>query len=119
MILEKDIQFLELPMLMKTFHQHLPIEVGFVMAPFEDDFIETGMRGYLVGAEESKHDTIIVYFYFGDHVTHNTKMMRRTYYDSNNKPKLTAIESGHYENHYSVHCNPEDYVENYFDQIFM
>jgi hypothetical protein len=99
----------------------LPIEITFKEPIFEDDFVESGMRAFLVGID-SKESVNSLYFYFGHHEEYNEMFFRANYtldflpeYDVSNKKSKnpTAIECGMYERHYSVYVDKSEIVGDY------
>ena len=60
--------------------EFFPVAIVFRRKPRDIDTIEAGMRGLLIGAEyadeELGNDSVRLFFWMGDHLEHNRKMIR-------------------------------------------
>jgi len=89
------------------------IPVQFLKPIFEDDFVEKGMKAWLVDVEwDGKSDCYKLYFDFTDFEAENDKYFKATFYPnihtkeleaSTGRKLFTAKESGWYEAKYSVY----------------
>lgn len=106
----------DLPNLLTEMFDKLPIEVVFKQPLSEDDFIETGMKAYLTGAETHTNEIVKLFFYFDDHFDTNKKLFKKVFYDhsKDDKKLYTAFESDNYDPYYSVFVGAEEEIFNYF-----
>lgn len=82
------------------------------MSPVEDceSYIETNMRGRIVGARISKDDVVSIKVELDDFAAHNKPFESSTYYDKNGNPTLTAREAGYYNSVEELYLEPTDLV---------
>lgn len=114
----KNTTFKDVKEHLQQYPDEYPVEVAFKQSIFEDDFVEPGMRAYLVGFDEADSSDVNdpmynAYFYFGDHYEHNKKLFRRTFYGKEPGELLTCEEAGQYQQHYSVYVMANDKVSKY------
>ena len=98
------------------------VKVQFLKPIFEDDFVEKGMKAWLVDIEWAhREQCYILYFDFSDFDAENEKYFKRTYYSNvhtaiiakqTGRKTFTAKEAGCYEPKYSVYLGVEGEKQN-------
>lgn len=94
------------------------IRVQFKKPIFEDDFVEKGMKAWLVDVEWSTREQCYrLYFDFSDFEEHNAKYFKAVYRPNvhtqelglkTGRNKFTAIEAGQYHPKYDVYFSTRD-----------
>lgn len=97
------------------------IMVQFIKPIFEEDFVEAGMRAWLVSIEK-EHETYKLHFNFRAFEAENDKYFIESFYsfaDPNKRNLVDAKTAGQYTPRYSVYfctddggTNPEIFSEN-------
>lgn len=105
---------------------NLPIPITFKKPIFEDDFVEKGMVAYFTDIEQYKEGVLEVHFYFDPRLlVWNKQFLKRAFHHKQEKGNLTkslkavtALESGDYEEHYSVYVDEMSNVSDYLSEVF-
>ena len=94
------------------------IKVQFIKPIFEDDFVEKGMKAWLVDIEWAKREKCYkLYFDFTDFEAENDRYFKATFYsnqhtkaieEATGRTLFTAKESGWYTPKYSVYLSVGD-----------
>lgn len=94
------------------------IKVQFIKPIFEDDFVEKGMKAWLVDVEWAEREGCYkLYFNFTDFEAENDKYFKATFYpngytraieEATGRTLFTAKESGWYTPKYSVYLSVGD-----------
>lgn len=93
------------------------IKVQFLQPIFEDDFVEKGMKAWLVDVEwDQRSQCYELFFDFNDFDAENDKYFKRSFFSNSHtaiiakqtgRTKFTAKEAGYYEPKYSVYLGVE------------
>lgn len=103
----------------------VPVKVKFKKPIFEDDYVETGMLGYLIGIEK-RDECFKLYFDNGEFFEHNVALMGEVYYpnihtnkleDSDKRKFFTALEAGYYSDRYEVYYGESKYHDKSIDEL--
>jgi hypothetical protein len=94
------------------------IKVQFLRPIFEDDFVEKGMKAWLVDIDwDNTHGCYQLYFDFTEFEAENDKYLKEVFHpnrrtallpDSNSRRLFTAKEAGQYSPKYSVYFSCGD-----------
>lgn len=88
--------------------------VTFVQEPFEDGYVEAGMKGKILSVQWTSDNCVKIVFDLDPFRLHNKELESPNYYDSNGNPCLTATQKGNVPNTDNYYFDLDDNVEDFF-----